>query len=80
MTNDSAITHIADTALWVATYRAIESERPDALFHDALAGLLVGDRGRRIASAMPYSKAMAWALAILPTGRLDIAGEPSCCE
>jgi methyltransferase (TIGR00027 family) len=64
MTNDSAITHIADTALWVATYRAIESERPDALFHDSLADLLVGDRGRRIASAMPYPKAMAWALTI----------------
>ena len=64
MTNDSAITHIADTALWVATYRALESKRPDALFHDTLADALAGERGYRIAAAMPYPKAMAWALAI----------------
>jgi methyltransferase (TIGR00027 family) len=64
MTNDSAITHVADTALWVASYRALESNRPDALFHDPLADSLVGERGRRIAAAMPYPKAMAWALAI----------------
>jgi hypothetical protein len=24
------ITHVSDTARWVAVYRAIESERPDA--------------------------------------------------
>ena len=64
MTNDAAITHIADTALWVATYRALESERPDALFHDSLANLLAGERGRRIAATMPYPQAMAWSLAI----------------
>jgi methyltransferase (TIGR00027 family) len=63
-TNDSSIRHIADTALWVASYRALESSRPDALFHDPLAEILVGERGRRIAAAMPYPKAMAWALAI----------------
>jgi methyltransferase (TIGR00027 family) len=60
----SAITHVADTALWVATYRALESQRPNALFRDPLADLLAGDRGRKIAASMPYPKIMAWALVI----------------
>ena len=64
MNTNATITHVADTALWVATYRAIESRRPDALFHDPLAEILAGDRGRRIAATMPYPKAMAWALAM----------------
>ena len=62
MNDGSSISHIADTALWVATYRALESERSDALFHDKLAGLLSGERGKRIAASMPYPKIMAWAL------------------
>ncbi len=33
-TNRSEITHISDTALWVAVYRAMETERKDALFKD----------------------------------------------
>jgi methyltransferase (TIGR00027 family) len=61
---DSSITHVADTALWVATYRALESQRPDALFRDPLANLLAGERGRNIAASMPYPQIMAWALVI----------------
>lgn len=64
MTNNSSIAHIADTALWVATYRALESERPDALFRDNLAGVLAGQRGKNIAATMPYPKIMAWALVV----------------
>jgi len=64
MTDDSSIKNVADTALWVATYRADESERPDALFHDRQAGMLAGDRGRSIAASMPYPAMMAWILAI----------------
>jgi methyltransferase (TIGR00027 family) len=60
----NAITHVSDTALWVATYRAIESERPDALFQDPFARLLAGERGRKIAEAMVYPKVMQWVLAI----------------
>ena len=60
----TAITHVADTALWVATYRALESQRPDALFHDPFADLLAGKRGRKIAASMPYPRIMAWALVI----------------
>ena len=46
------IKHVSDTALWVAHYRARESQRPDALFQDRLAGMLVGDRGPAIAAAL----------------------------
>jgi methyltransferase (TIGR00027 family) len=60
----SAILHVADTALWVATYRALESQRPDALFRDSLADVLAGERGRSIAASMPYPQIMAWALVI----------------
>jgi O-methyltransferase involved in polyketide biosynthesis len=43
------IEHVTDTAFWVASYRALESERPDALFRDPLAGLLSGEKGKQIA-------------------------------
>jgi len=64
MTEDSSIKNVADTALWVATYRADESKRPDALFHDRQAGMLAGDRGRSIAASMPYPAMMGWILVI----------------
>ena len=38
------IQHVSDTSAWVAHYRAIESERPDSLFKDPFASILVGDR------------------------------------
>jgi len=40
------IAHVSDTAFWVASYRAAESARPDALFHDPLAARLADARGR----------------------------------
>jgi methyltransferase (TIGR00027 family) len=64
MPSDSTIKNVADTALWVATYRAQESARSDALFRDPLAARLAGDRGRQIAAAMPYPKVMNWILVI----------------
>lgn len=48
MPKESAIRNVSDTALWVAMYRAIESERPDALFYDPYARRLAGERGERI--------------------------------
>jgi methyltransferase (TIGR00027 family) len=64
MSEDSSIKNVADTALWVATYRADESKRPDALFHDRQAGMLAGDRGRSIAASIPYPAIMSWMLVI----------------
>ena len=36
---------VALTSLWVAAWRAAESERPDALFHDPFARALAGAEG-----------------------------------
>lgn len=46
------VSHISDTARWVAAYRAIESGRPDALFIDPFAARLAGDLGSKIAGKM----------------------------
>jgi methyltransferase (TIGR00027 family) len=51
---------VSDTARWVATYRARETARKDALFRDPLAERLAGDRGPRIAAAA--SRHSQWAL------------------
>lgn len=58
------IRNISDTALWVAVYRAMESERPDALFHDPYARRLAGERGEAIVNTMPLGKQMSWAMVI----------------
>lgn len=58
------IEHVSDTALWVAAFRAKETERPDALFQDPLASILVGTRGIEIAKRMPFPKILAWIMAV----------------
>jgi methyltransferase (TIGR00027 family) len=58
------IEHISDTARWVAIYRAMESERPDAIFHDPFARRLGGARGAEIVATLPYGRASAWALVV----------------
>lgn len=59
--NQSAIRNISDTALWVAVYRARETERPDALFRDPFARRLAGERGERIAESISFSNRVTWA-------------------
>ena len=58
------IEHVSDTALWVAAYRAIESERSDALFHDRFASILTGDKGRRMARWAKASRYTKWSVVI----------------
>ncbi|WP_394830611.1 class I SAM-dependent methyltransferase [Pendulispora rubella] len=60
----SGIESVADTALWIAGYRAMETERRDALFRDPLAAVLAGTRGRDIARSMPNARATAWGIAL----------------
>jgi len=62
-----AIEHVTDTAFWVASYRALESERPDALFRDPLADLLSGEKGRLIARNMPDHRTMAFIMPLRTT-------------
>ena len=65
-----SIEHISDTALWVATYRAMESERSDAIFRDPFARKLAGSKGQAIVDLMPQGRAMAWTM-IVRTAVLD---------
>jgi methyltransferase (TIGR00027 family) len=58
------IENVSDTARWVAFYRAMESERPDALFRDPWARKLAGERGAAIVRHIPRAEAMAWALIV----------------
>jgi methyltransferase (TIGR00027 family) len=57
---DAALRNISDTARWVAVYRAIESDRPDAWFHDPLAARLAGERGREITKTMDFGHKNSW--------------------
>jgi methyltransferase (TIGR00027 family) len=54
------IRNISDTALWVAVYRARESERPDAIFKDPLARRLAGERGEQIAQSTAMGQNVSW--------------------
>lgn len=64
------IRNISDTARWVAMYRAMESERPDALFHDRWARTLAGERGRAIFEGLPRGSNLAWPM-IVRTAVMD---------
>jgi len=58
------IRNITDTARWVATYRAQETERPNALFRDPFAKRLAGERGEQIAAATPNVAGSDWPFVI----------------
>lgn len=58
------ITHISDTARWVAYYRAMETARPDAIFRDPFAERLAGPEGKTIVDEMKQGKQMAWAMIV----------------
>lgn len=45
-------------------YRALESERPDALFHDPFARRLAGPQGQAILDHMPRARAFAWPMVV----------------
>ncbi|MEO8879347.1 MAG: SAM-dependent methyltransferase [Gemmatimonadaceae bacterium] len=59
-----AIENVSDTARWVAVYRAMESERPDALFNDPFARGLAGVKGEEIVRKMKDGTSMAWAMIV----------------
>ena len=60
MTDDGGLRNISDTANWVAVYRALESERPDAHYRDPFARRLAGERGERIARDVEFANRNAW--------------------
>src|SRR5262245_46139995 len=58
--SEPVVRNVSDTARWVATYRARETERPDALFRDPFARRLADERGERIAAATPNVAGSDW--------------------
>lgn len=59
------IRDISDTARWAAWCRAVESDRPDALFRDPHARVLAGGRGAAIEEAMSKGRgATVWSLVV----------------
>ena len=58
------IENVSDTARWVAYYRAMETDRPDALFRDPFARSLAGTRGEEIVNTMKRGRSMAWAMIV----------------
>ena len=65
-----SVQSVSDTARWVALYRAMESERPDALFRDPFARQLAGERGEAILRELRFAHRGAWAI-IVRTAVLD---------
>ena len=58
------IENVSDTARWVAVYRAMESERRDAIFRDPFARRLAGAKGQEIVENIPRGKQTAWAMIV----------------
>jgi methyltransferase (TIGR00027 family) len=62
--SDSSIQHVSDTAFLIAHFRAAESARRDALFHDPLAARLAGEKGRELAESFHTRAMTGWMTAI----------------
>lgn len=60
----SPVGNISDTARWVAVYRAMETERPDALFRDPYARELAGERGEEIVRKLRDARSSSWAFVV----------------
>jgi methyltransferase (TIGR00027 family) len=65
-----AISHISDTARWVALYRARESEREDALFRDPFARRLAGAEGEALVRRLETEMQGDWPV-IVRTAVMD---------
>jgi methyltransferase (TIGR00027 family) len=63
-TTTAPIEHISDTARWVAFNRAMESERPDAIFRDPFARRLAGVKGEEIVRSLKRGRQTAWAMIV----------------
>jgi len=59
-----AIANISDTARWVAAFRALESERPDAVFRDPFARALAGERGFELTEKLRGAYAIGFTMAV----------------
>jgi methyltransferase (TIGR00027 family) len=65
-----SIKNVSDTAKWVAEYRAMETDRPDAIFRDPYARRLAGPEGAQIVATLPRARQTAWPM-IVRTAVMD---------
>ena len=70
MSDQPAVNNVSETALWVAIYRAMETESPEPLFRDPYARRLAGARGEEIVRNMPKGESLAWPM-IVRTAVMD---------
>ena len=61
---NTGLRSVSDTALWVAMYRAMETDRPDAIFKDPFARRLAGARGEEILKALPKAISFSWPMVV----------------
>jgi methyltransferase (TIGR00027 family) len=66
---------VSDTAHWVAMYRAVESERPDALFHDPYARRLAGSQGEEMLRHVPRAQQYAGPMIVRTAAIDELLGE-----
>jgi methyltransferase (TIGR00027 family) len=64
------LSHVSDTAFWVAVFREEESARKDALFHDPQVSLLLDEKARKLSAAMLAKKEISWVI-VMRTGIID---------
>ena len=57
---NAPVRSVADTALWVAYFRALETQRTEALFRDPYAERLAGERGFQIANTLRDGNKQEW--------------------
>lgn len=69
--NESVINQVSDTAFMAAAYRAIETNRPNSMFHDPLAAKLAGERGRKIIGNLPKKAFIGGWTVIIRTRIID---------
>lgn len=65
-----SIKNVSDTAKWVAEYRAMETDRPDAIFRDPYARRLAGPEGAQIVHSMKDGPRFGWPM-VVRTAVLD---------
>jgi methyltransferase (TIGR00027 family) len=61
MSDQPVFRDVSDTAIWMAHYRARETERPDPLFRDPYARRFLEGRGAEIATVLKRQDRNAWA-------------------
>ncbi len=68
---NTEINQVSDTAFMAAAYRAMESNRPDAMFHDSLAAKLAGGKGQKIIDSFPKKSLIGGWTVVIRTKIID---------